>query len=124
MGRILSKKLVEQPYSAAYDSRCLMHWCPGCEEVHSISVEQRTAGRPVWAFDGNAEAPSFTPSINYVGKCHYFIKAGVIAYCADSVHALAGTSVVLPDFPTDLLYAWGYIDADGVPIDNPQNAAP
>jgi hypothetical protein len=54
-----------------------------------------------WTFDGNMEAPKFSPSINIVGQCHYFIQAGVIQFCGDSKHALAGQSVPLPDLPVD-----------------------
>ena len=49
--------------------------------------------------DGNAEAPTFSPSINIVGRCHYFIIAGMIEFCGDSRHHLAGQVVPLPDIP-------------------------
>lgn len=31
--------------------------------------------------------------------CHYFLQAGMLSYCGDSPHALAGKSVPLPEFP-------------------------
>ena len=34
-------------------------YCPGCKEGHSISTE---GGAP-WGFNGNLEAPTFTPSV-------------------------------------------------------------
>lgn len=70
-----------------------------------------------WSFDGNIEAPSFSPSMlirwgrfvdpSYVdetpgesGICHYFLTAGRLQFCSDSTHALAGQTVDLPDWPT------------------------
>ena len=50
-----------------------------------------------WTFDGNEESPTFAPSINIVGRCHYHIRAGRIEFCGDSKHALAGKTVNLPD---------------------------
>lgn len=32
-----------------------MYWCQGCEEVHMVG--------PTWAFDGDLEAPTFSPSV-------------------------------------------------------------
>lgn len=35
-------------------------WCPGCKEMHYV----RTKGEsPVWGYNGNPNAPTFTPSI-------------------------------------------------------------
>lgn len=77
-----------------------VHWCPGCAGLvgrsprHAIYVD---APNPLtgarWTFDGNLEAPTFAPSINVVGQCHYFVQAGRIAYCGDSQHAVAGQTV-------------------------------
>ena len=77
-----------------------VHYCPGCAAIsgrspnHAIFTDEPnplTGAR--WTFDGNLEAPTFSPSINVVGQCHYFIKAGRIEYCSDSAHALAGQTV-------------------------------
>ena len=36
-------------------------FCPGCNEYHQVTVE---AGRsPCWGYNGNPDAPTFTPSI-------------------------------------------------------------
>ncbi len=97
------------------------HWCPGCEEMHKLPDS--------WRFDGNLESPTFTPSFkhdgiqrvfvngNWTGEwkrdavgntipymCHYVLTSGVLNFCADSTHALAGKSVPLPQLPD------GYID--------------
>lgn len=36
-------------------------WCPGCGEAHQIKVG--AGDPPRWAFDGNVESPTFSPSI-------------------------------------------------------------
>lgn len=39
----------------------IMFWCPGCEEAHVIRVGE--GGGPGWSYNGNPEAPTFTPSV-------------------------------------------------------------
>lgn len=39
----------------------LTYWCQGCEEPHSIMVG--VGAGPRWGWDGNAEAPTFSPSV-------------------------------------------------------------
>jgi hypothetical protein len=89
------------------------HWCPGCKTRHEISVGHTNASGAAWSFNGDALAPTFSPSVHIsVGPwdddrghhpvktvCHYFITHGRISFCGDSAHALAGKDVVLPDFP-------------------------
>lgn len=100
MSTILSAKLHEvHPEGDPDFGRVLMHWCPGCERNHAINVTKPNPWGAQWSFDGNVESPTFAPSINLVGLCHYHIRAGNIEYCADSKHALAGQVVPLPDFP-------------------------
>lgn len=85
------------------------HWCPGCEEGHFIWDN--------WYFNGNYEKSTFHPSIKitYNGPntgqtdaegfkaphacCHYFIIDGMIDYCSDSTHSLAGQKVPLSNPP-------------------------
>jgi hypothetical protein len=86
--------------------KVIWHWCPGCEQAHVIDVEKPNHCNAIWSWDGNAESPTFAPSINYVGACHYFIQQGNIQFCSDSQHALAGQTVPLPDFPDKLADAW------------------
>jgi len=98
------------------------HWCPGCEEMHCISLTRN--GGPNWTFDGNVDVPTFSPSVRITGKqcinengkwtgkwrlgpdgkaldgcCHYILNSGQIQFCPDSTHALAGKMVPLPDLP-------------------------
>jgi hypothetical protein len=80
----------------------LWHWCPGCSERHPVHVGGDHRG-PKWQWDGSTEAPTFAPSLKHDfgdGRiCHYFITGGLIQFCSDSTHALAGQIVPLPDFP-------------------------
>lgn len=67
----------------------LMHWCPGCEEPHGVTIK---GGPPTWTFNEDYNRPSFAPSVlcftthDDEGEplpqgqrrtlCHYFIKTG------------------------------------------------
>ena len=81
-----------------------------------------------WAFDGNYEKPTFSPSVLVTSghysprwhapdcwctfntkhpealtsfkcfRCHSFVKVGQIQFLADSTHALAGKTVPLEAF--------------------------
>lgn len=76
------------------------HWCPACERLHPLPSDTDK-----WTFDGNLERPTFSPSFKqYLCRdgtriCHYVLTAGVLNYCADSTHSMAGQSVPLPPIP-------------------------
>lgn len=102
--------------------------CPGCSDIHVIAVAPATDGtpRPVWGYNGNPAAPTFTPSIlarsghhadgdtkecwcSYearfgrpapfkCGICHSFVTDGMIQFLGDCTHVLAGQTVPLPDW--------------------------
>ena len=102
--------------------------CPGCGETHVLPVAPAASGmpRPVWGFNGNGDAPTFTPSVlardghhadgdakecwcTYearfgrpppfkCGICHSFVTDGMIQFLGDCTHALAGQTVPLPDW--------------------------
>ena len=85
-----------------------MHWCPGCNMLHQVWVNPPQG--PSWTYNGNHEAPTFSPSIRVTlredretGKkdyCHYFIVDGKINFCGDCFHELSGKQgVEMPDFP-------------------------
>lgn len=89
--------------------RWIGHWCPGCRHAHLFYVDREK--RPCWTFDGDAEKPTFSPSMRVFipadaefgmaekTLCHYFLRAGVIEFLGDSSgHALRGF-VPLPPFP-------------------------
>ena len=79
-----------------------VHWCPACEEAHRLPGS--------WTFNQGLEKPTFTPSFKHTISfghkpdkiCHYIVTDGVLNYCGDCTHALAGKSVPLPDLPEHL----------------------
>jgi hypothetical protein len=101
-------------------------FCPACREVHQISVADDGGHYPgrAWGFNGNGDAPTFSPSILVRGKqverdaagrwtgewvrgpdgkaldrvCHSFVRDGRIEFLGDCTHALAGQTVDLPSF--------------------------
>lgn len=106
----------------------LMFRCPGCGEAHQVLVGQGPG--PRWGYNGNADRPTFTPSVlvrsghfaeGRQGKdcwctfeertgreapfacrvCHSFVTDGRIHFLSDCTHALAGQTVELPDWPED-----------------------
>ena len=102
------------------DSERIAFWCPGCERAHVIRIGAKPDQG--WTFDGNIDAPAFAPSIKvtyrhpkghsnenpapigYAGEyvediCHSFVRKGMVEFCGDSTHTLAGKIVPLPDFP-------------------------
>ncbi len=106
-------------------------WCPGCGEAHFIPVADTHKPGANWGYNGNPEAPTFTPSIlvrtghhvpGHDGGscyctwdkrdqadfadlkctvCHSFVTDGAIQFLSDCTHALAGQTVPLPAFPSD-----------------------
>jgi hypothetical protein len=101
--------------------------CPGCDEMHQVAVrEDGNRQGPIWGYNGNPDAPTFTPSVlvksghycsGQSGKdcwctyeerfgekppakcfvCHSFVRDGRIQFLGDCTHALAGQTVELPD---------------------------
>jgi len=88
------------------------HWCPACATMHDFAVEQPFRNGARWTFNGNGDAPSFSPSMNIsigpysdgtIFRCHYFLTVGRIQYLPDSTHAMAGQTVDCPDVPQEVL---------------------
>lgn len=95
------------------------HWCPACRTMHTFAVEQPFSNGARWTFNGNAESPTFAPSMNIrIGPfpvdedekkprrmeiCHYFLQAGKIVYLGDCTHELKGQTIDLPDVPHEAL---------------------
>lgn len=60
-----------------------------------------------WSFDGNLDAPTFTPSFRHRGvdgrgqpmTCHYNLIKGMLQFCGDSTHPLKNQVVPLPPLP-------------------------
>lgn len=88
-----------QPVTKSEPTGYLM-FCPACETHHFFRV-------PGWYFNGDMEAPTFSPSIIVRGGpalddgsdrvCHSFVRNGKIEYLADCTHAMAGQTVEIPD---------------------------
>lgn len=97
--------------------------CPGCRTGHQVGIEPPAA--VIWGFNGNGDAPTFTPSVlvrgtqierdangRWTGEwlrgadgnplasvCHSFVTDGRIQFLGDCTHATMGQTVDLPDFP-------------------------
>lgn len=95
----------------------LTFWCPGCKEPHAIKH-----GNGGWTWNGNADKPTFTPSIlvsgiqtekddagKWTGEwvldaqgntiptiCHSFVTDGRIQFLGDCTHEMVGQTVDLP----------------------------
>ena len=102
----------------------LWFWCSGWNMPHSLKVGPGTG--PRWGYNGNAEAPTFTPSVlvqhdhweppattleiqdkikrgeivqtKVTKVCHSFVTDGHIQYLGDCTHHLANQTVELPDW--------------------------
>lgn len=82
--------------------------CPGCNELHQIAVvKYNKNGNPTWDFDGNMEAPTFSPSLQVTWNhgpdqvehvCHSFIRNGQWQFLGDCTHDLAGKTVPMVPF--------------------------
>jgi hypothetical protein len=92
-------------------------WCQGCETHHSYRIRNaKGESGPIWAWNGDMDKPSFTPSllirsvrprdgkVNPDGsfdpvdlRCHLLLTNGQINYCGDCTHGLKGQVVSLPE---------------------------
>lgn len=96
-------------------------WCPGCKHMHYVGTDG--AGSPNWGFDGNLEAPTFTPSFREFipampdhprpecrverTTCHVFVQNGMINFLDDCAHDLRGLHPMV-DLSTITGYSFGY----------------
>lgn len=110
----LSAKL--RSMGRADSRRYVGYYCPGCKRSHVLAVEPGNG--PTWQWDGNVDAPTFSPSILVKIEwskwmdpsddpdewrdeiCHSFVRVGVIEFLGDCTHELRGQHVPLPDWPT------------------------
>jgi len=87
-----------------FDGGMYEHMCPGCNQLHYIAVDHPFGNGHQWSFNGDLDKPTFNPSINILGVCHYFITDGFIQFCSDSKHSLAGSTVELPELERFNIY--------------------
>lgn len=103
-------------------------WCQGCKHCHGFPVSKvyyegssiygPNHHKPIWTFNGNAEKPSFSPSLREfythpetkkeITTCHSIITDGRIQFCSDCEHELKGQTLPLEEIPN------GY----GLPFDD------
>jgi hypothetical protein len=83
--------------------------CPGCGQMHSIRFGSGEG--PRWAFNGDVDRPTITPSVRCWWKrsddqiehvCHFFITEGRAEFCSDCTHEFAGKTVELPPFSSPI----------------------
>ena len=91
--------------------------CPACKHAHVFNNENYKKALPdranaaTWAFNGDVEKPTFTPSMlvytfdpqtgnGKITLCHSFVTDGRIQFLDDCKHSLRGWHD-LPDFPAD-----------------------
>lgn len=65
-------------------------WCPACKETHTFDMKE-------WKVSGDLDSPSYSPSLRYP-DCHLVLQNGIIHYCLDSHHELAGQHIPLVEF--------------------------
>jgi hypothetical protein len=105
------------------DNAVYAHWCPACKQLHAFYVDAPTHKGARWFYNLNHDNPTFQPSMNISwgspddeegvhGRCHYFITNGMISYCGDSLHELAGQTIELPDIPRQQWLYVGVIPED------------
>lgn len=110
----MTKVLLRNVQDGDINYQCLMFCCPGCAEagdndgLHMPPVNS-AAKAPQWAWDGNLETPTLSPSIlthtqpyvdgKPIGICHLFLKAGVFQFLDDCTHSMAGQLVPMSDLP-------------------------
>jgi hypothetical protein len=79
-------------------------FCPGCKYDHALAIRQYTeGGNPQWTFNGDADKPTFTPSLLVFGsvpekRCHSFITDGKIQFLDDCFHELKGQTIEIPEY--------------------------
>ena len=78
----------------------LWYFCGGCKIPHSVPVDR-------WQWNYETAEPTLHPSVRHfyrrpdgqeVTTCHYFLRSGVMLFCDDSNHSLAGKHVKLEPF--------------------------
>lgn len=84
--------------------------CPGCKMEHHIHTREAERVGPKWDFDGNYEAPTFSPSllVTYTwgpeqkqNVCHSFIRKGFWEFLGDCTHEHAGKTIPLINADTE-----------------------
>jgi len=77
-------------------SSSYMFYCPGCDSHHGFNDR--------WKFNGDLDKPNVSPSLLTTGgsdniRCHLYLRNGMIEFCSDCSHGLAGQKIELKEFP-------------------------
>lgn len=104
-------------HTVASEPGMLIFQCPACGTCHYALVAGATRPGPRWTWNGSMDRPTFNPSIKVGGVknpwgpdvngqpfdstphiCHFMVQDGIIHYCMDSTHKMAGLSVEIPEW--------------------------
>lgn len=91
------------PYKdGAEDIAIYVFFCPGCKYDHPFRIKPQD-GMPAWSFNNDVNKPTFSPSLlvfkdNPEKRCHLIMTDGMIQYCSDSFHELAGKTIECPEY--------------------------
>ena len=100
-------------------------FCPACKCGHGVWTTHKNGFTgAIWGFNGNMDAPTFTPSIKIQRDgweppvtpenmdeyrnhpwpqqkvthiCHLFVENGYLKFCTDCTHDFRGKTVPMPD---------------------------
>ena len=78
-------------------------FCPGCREVHALTINEPQEFSKRLGFDGDLRNPSFDPAILVNGPrglCYFDLRGGWLYFRGNCHHELAGKRVELPAFPS------------------------
>lgn len=84
--------------------------CPACGGYHRVVTAKPEDGYgaiyPLWTFNLNPDAPTFTPSVRVRSAdetgdtcCHFYVTEGQIQYLSDCTHELAGKRIPMEVYP-------------------------
>jgi len=82
---------------------CLIHYCPACEDIHSIPVN--TGNPKDWKIveGSTVDLPGILPSVKLMSgdkiQCHYILERGLLNYCNDTIHKYTNQVIPLADIP-------------------------
>lgn len=68
--------------------------CPACRTMHAFAW-------PDWDFDGNFQAPTFSPRLAANPSCVAWLQAGMLTFSSASKHHMVGKVVQLPTLGED-----------------------
>lgn len=84
-------------------SKALWFYCPGCRDLHSVTVWRETGGRgPVWDWNNDLVSVTIDPSILVTWAdhcCHSFVRNGRWQFLGDCTHDMKGMTVDMQPIP-------------------------